>query len=252
MDEHIEDHVSTTPSAVTPGTNFMIPLSIFASGVLIALAVMYSAGGTPRPQAGVAGVVEKVSNAGGMREVSETDDHILGDPAALVKLIEYSDLECPFCKKFHHEALAPLINEYVKAGTVAIVYRHLPLDSIHSKARKEAEATECANDLGGNAAFWAYVDKVFNETPSNNGLDLALLPVFAEGIGIDRARFEECLESGKYADRVERDQQDAIAAGAQGTPYSVVIASDGTKMIISGAQPYAAVKKIIEDALARK
>ena len=252
MDEQKEEHVFTTQNPVSSKPNFMIPVSIVLSGVLVALAVIYSGASAPRLPAGAAGAVEVSGNADGMRAVSEAEDHILGNPAAPVKLIEYSDLECPFCKKFHHEALAQVINEYVKQGTVAIVYRHLPLDGLHSQARKEAEATECANELGGNAAFWAYVDRIFKETPSNDGLDLALLPTFAADLGMDRGRFSECLQSGRHADRVTRDQRDATAAGAQGTPYSVVLAPDGTKAIVSGAQPYTAVKKAIEDALARK
>lgn len=252
MDEQNEHQISITPNLVPAKPNFMIPVSIVLSGALVALAIIYSGMSAPRSPAGAAGAVEEAANADGMRAVSEAEDHILGNPSAPVKLVEYSDLECPFCKKFHREALAQVISEYVKQGTVAIVYRHLPLDGLHSQARKEAEATECANELGGNAAFWAYVDRIFNETPSNDGLDLALLPTFAADLGMDRGRFSECLQSGRHADRVTRDQRDATAAGAQGTPYSVVLAPDGTKSIVSGAQPYTAVKKAIEDALARK
>src|SRR5207249_6414117 len=81
-----------------------------------------------------------------------------------------------------------------KDGKVVWVYRHFPIDSLHSKARKEAQASECAAALGGNEAFWAYSDKLFEVTPSNNRLDLAQLPRIAQEIGLDRAQFETCLE----------------------------------------------------------
>ena len=106
-----------------------------------------------------------------VRQVTDSD-HLRGDPKAKVKVVEFSDLECPFCKRFH-VTMQQVIEEY--DGKVAWIYRHFPLDSLHSKARKEAEASECAAELGGNDGFWAYIDKLFEITPSNNGLDPNLL-----------------------------------------------------------------------------
>lgn len=183
------------------------------------------------------------------------DDHILGDPSALVKLVEFSDFECPFCKRTHG-TFKQIMAEYGKAGKVAWVYRHFPLDSLHKKARKEAQASECANELGGNDAFWAYSDRLFEITPSNDRLDLSLLPKIAEEVGLDRGAFEACLagdmRGGKYADHIESDVQDAVASGGTGTPYIVVIAPSGEAFPISGAQPYSAFKSIIELALSKQ
>ncbi len=180
------------------------------------------------------------------------EDHILGSIDAPVKIVEFSDFECPFCKKFHL-TMKRLMEEYGKDGRVAWVYRHFPLDSLHAKARKEAQASECANELGGNDAFWAYSDRLFEITPSNDRLDLALLPQIAQDIGLDRAKFEACLEGdargGKYADHIEADVRDATASGGTGTPYSVVIAANGETFPLNGAQPYAALKSIVEMAL---
>jgi len=189
--------------------------------------------------------------AGSVRPVNG-EDHILGSPDAPVKLIEFSDFECPFCKRFH-QVMKRIMDEYGEDGRVAWVYRHFPLDSIHSKARKEAQATECANELGGNNAFWAYSDALFEATPSNDRMDLALLPQIAEQIGLDKAKFEACLggdlRGGKYAAHIEADNQDAIASGGTGTPYSLVIAPNGKIFPVNGAQPYRAVKSIIDLAL---
>ncbi len=189
--------------------------------------------------------------AGAVRPV-DGEDHIRGSLDAPVQLIEFSDFECPFCKRFHR-TMKRLMDEYGKDGKVAWVYRHFPIDELHSKARKEAQAAECANELGGNEAFWAYADRLYEVTPSNDRLDLWLLPEFAEEIGLDRAAFEACLEGdsrgGKYAAHIEADVQDAIASGGNGTPFSLVIAPNGTTFPITGAQPYAAVKAIIDLAL---
>src|SRR3546814_15691189 len=105
----------------------------------------------------------------------------MGSPDASVKVIEFSDFECPFCKGFHR-TMGQVMEAYGQDGKVAWVYRHFPIDSIHSKARKEAQASECAAELGGNDAFWAYAETPFDVTPSNDRLDLALL---------DRKRVEQ-------------------------------------------------------------
>lgn len=231
--------------------HFMIPGAILIAGLLIASAITYTGG---KNKGGAADTEEKQVGsealASAMRAVSD-EDHILGNPSAPVKLIEFSDLECPFCKRFHL-TLKQVVKEYVATGKVAIVYRHFPLESLHSQARREAEATECAASLGGNSAFWAFVDAVFEVTPSNNGLDLAKLPDIAEKVGLDRNAFNQCLTDGKFVDRVSRDLEDAASAGGRGTPYSVIVASNGEKFIISGAQPYSAVKETLEKALAAK
>lgn len=101
-------------------------------------------------------------------------EHIFGNANAEIFIVEYSDLECPFCKRFH-ETMVKVMAQYEKGAQVAWVYRHFPLDAIHSKARKEAEATECATELGGNDMFWKYANKLMEITPSNNQLDPKVL-----------------------------------------------------------------------------
>ena len=139
-----------------------------------------------------------------------------------------------------------------KPEEVAWVYRHLPLESLHSKASKEAEATECANKLGGQEKFWAYLDKIFEITPSNNGLDPAFLPKIAEDIGLNRIQFEQCLSSGEFTKLISDSITEATNAGAQGTPFSIVISKSGKKYPINGALPYQSVKQTIDLALSDK
>ncbi len=180
-------------------------------------------------------------------EPISSDDHVKGDiNTASVVIIEYSDTECPFCKRFH-----PTMQQLVSAneGKVAWVYRHFPLDSLHSKARKEAEATECAAELGGNDGFWAYLDRLFEITPSNDGLEASQLSEIAIDVGLDAAKFQSCLDSGKYADKVESQYQDAVSAGGNGTPYSLVVNKNGEIIPVSGAQPINSVQAIIDAML---
>jgi protein-disulfide isomerase len=174
------------------------------------------------------------------------EDWIKGNPEAKVSVVEFSDLECPFCKRFH-PTMQRVIDEY--GDEVNWVYRHFPLTSLHRKAAQEAEATECAGELGGNEGFWAYTDRLFEITPSNDGLLESQLPEIAGDVGLDKAKFTECLGSGKYADKVQQHVNDAVSAGGQGTPYSVIITEDGEKIPVSGAVPYEQIKSLLDQVL---
>jgi len=256
--------------------NFAVPIAIIIAGAFVAGAIFYSnnnATTTPQPTdikgAEIAIEVPEVTSA----------DHLLGNPNASVVMIEYSDTECPFCKNFH-ATMNQIMDAYGKNGKVAWIYRHFPLDQIHSKARKEAEGAECAAELGGNDKFWAYMDRIFEITPSNDGLDLKLVPQIAVDIGLDKTAFEQCLNSGKYASRIESDFQGGVKAGVRGTPNTVFvfkkplskeaqgtltayfskypsnqqilgITKEGSMVQISGALPHADIKTIIDTALAQ-
>jgi len=180
-----------------------------------------------------------------------TQDHILGNSEALIKIIEFADLECPFCKNFH-KTMLQLIEHYGPNGQVAWVYRHFPLDQLHSKARKEAEASECAFNLGGNDKFWAYITKVFETTSSNNGLDPAQLSIIAKDIGLDQTAFTQCQTSGATVVVVEAHYQDAVASGGNGTPFLIVITADGKKIALQGAIPFEGMKQLIDSLLDKK
>lgn len=229
-----------------------MPVAVIIAGALIAGAVIYSSGKTPTtanaPQQQVA--AQQTGDLEAMKPVSK-EDHIRGNPEASVKIVEYSDTECPFCKRFH-TTMQQVMDEYGKSGKVAWVYRHFPLDQLHSKARKEAEAIECAAELGGNDKFWSYLDRLMEVTPANNGLDPAELPKIAQYVGLDTGKFNECLSSGKYAQKIEEHVQNATATGGNGTPWSIVVGKNDKKYPLSGAQPYASVKQLIDLALQGK
>lgn len=220
-----------------------VPISIVVAGILIAGAVYYSSGKTPTKTALQA--VQPTTTS--MRPIS-ADDHILGNPNADLIIVEYSDTECPFCKQFH-ATLQRVMAEYGKDGKVAWVYRHFPIVSLHSKAPKEAEALECANELGGPAKFWEYTNTIYQVTTSNNTLDPSQLPVIAKTVGLDVAKFNTCLSSGKYAAKVQADYDDAVKAGGRGTPNSIIVSKDGTQTVVQGAQPYDALKATLDALL---
>jgi len=231
-----------TPSLKPQPTNvFGIPAAIVIAGAFIALAIYYG-GASPRvataPAPTAAPVVEPT--IGDIRPVTD-QDHVRGPANAKVTIVEYSDLECPFCKQFH-----PVMQQLVKEhpNDVRWVYRHFPLEQLHHQAPKEAEAVLCATEQGKG---WELIDKIYSVTPSNDGLDLATLPTLAQQVGVaNKAQFESCLAADKYKSRIEDDTADAAAAGARGTPYSVILAPNGEKIPINGAQSYASVKATVE------
>lgn len=247
-------HHDTGTTHTKKKEDLSIPLAIILAGALIGGAIFYSnntqsGAAMKRPVAPEQQVDADTQQIPATELALRSDDHVLGNQNADVLVIEYSDTECPFCKKFH-ETMLEVMDQYRKAGTVAWVYRHYPLDQLHPKAHKEAEALECANAQGGNEAFWTYAAKLFAVTPSNNGLDSAELPKIASDIGLNVASFNTCLTSGTYAARVDKDIESGVNVGAKGTPYSVVWnKKTGKQMPIEGAYPLLNVRNIIETVL---
>lgn len=175
------------------------------------------------------------------------DDHVRGDPNARIALVEYSDIECPFCKRFHSTA-QQVVDAY--KGKVMWVYRHYPL-SFHANAQKEAEAAECANELGGVDAFWKYVDTIFERTTSNGtGFPLEKLAPLARELGLNEAKFKECVDSGKYEKHVKEDMDGGTKAGVTGTPGNILLdTKTGKTRLIPGAVPFETIKAAIDELL---
>ncbi|MBI5005378.1 MAG: DsbA family protein [Candidatus Lloydbacteria bacterium] len=226
---------------------YVIPGAIIIAGIIIAGAVMSSRSNNDAKKDLAKNTPSQSASAEKVKPLGDTD-HLLGSPSASVTIIEFSDFECPFCKQFH-QTMKQIVDTYGKDGRVAWVYRHFPLDGLHSKARKESEASECAAEQGGNTAFWNYADGIFAVTPSNNGLDLNQLPIIAKNIGLDVKAFQTCLDSGKFASRVADNLADAIGSGGTGTPYSIIVTPKGGVFPFSGALPFEQVKSLIEQAL---
>ncbi len=183
-----------------------------------------------------------------VRPVSPQRDHIYGNPNAEVSLIEYSDFECPFCKRFHSTA-----KEVVDSfdGRVNWVYRHFPLAFHNPGAQKQAEASECASALGGNEAFWRYADGIYERTKSNgSGFPLDNLAPLANEIGLDGKKFQACLESGQYTARVKEDFIEGTQIGISGTPGNIILNNEtGAVKLKPGAIPLAVLKVEIHKLL---
>jgi protein-disulfide isomerase len=173
-----------------------------------------------------------------------TGEHILGDPKAKVTIVEFSDYQCPFCKRFYTDTEGQIRDQYVKSGKVKIAFRNFPLP-FHSNAQIAAEAAECAAKVGGNDAFWKYHDTLFTKGDGDGtGLDAASLKQYAKDQGLDTAKFNTCLDNHETKAIVDKDTADGSAAGVQGTPTSYI---NGKQVV--GALPFANFKTEIDTAL---
>ncbi len=170
-------------------------------------------------------------------------DYVRGDANAPVTLITYSDLECPYCKRFHPDLLR-VINDF--SGKVKVAFRHFPL-SFHANAQKEAEATECVGKIGGAEKYWSFIDTIFEKTTSNGtGIALTDLPKYAKGVGVNESQFKTCLNNGDMATKVQADLQEGSQFGVAGTPTTFVNGE-----VVEGAVPYEQLKAVVEQALSK-
>ncbi|EFK96954.1 Sodium/proton antiporter [sediment metagenome] len=171
-----------------------------------------------------------------------SDDWVKGNRDAKIVLFEYSDYECPYCKRFHPTG-EQMLEEY--GDQAAWVYRHFPLDSIHPNARPLALAAECAGKLGGNDAFWVFTDAFMDE---NNTADSAEL---AQRAGLNLDALNSCVENKETEDLVEADLQGGLAAGITGTPGNVLMNTEtGETSFVPGAVPFSMLKTSIDELLA--
>jgi protein-disulfide isomerase len=220
-------------------SQYVIPVTIVVAGALIAGGIFFAGKSAPS--------TNETSQQENVRAYTPGVDHIMGNPNAAVKIVEYIDLECPYCKELHN-TMYQVMDFYSENSNVAWVVRPFPLASIHSKAPKEAEAAECAAAQGGDAAFFRYIDRVFKITPSNNGLDLAQLPVIAKDVGLNVDTFNSCMSAGTYAKKISDSYNEAISIGAQGTPYTLLMVGDQS-VVLKGAQPYDSMRAAIDAVL---
>lgn len=219
--------------------DYFLPGAIVLAGVIVAIAV-YAIRTDESPKLG-AGAPEQV------RPVSP-EDRIIGNPQAPVKLVEYADIDSEYSKQFQ-ATMQQLMSEYAAGGQVAWVYRHFPLLDQHAAAASHAEAAECAAFLGDSDAFWRFIDALQSAAPGETQFPVAGYTAVAEGLGLPVSDFEKCLTDGRFTKKVYDDSTNAMAAGAEGAPYTVLLIEGQKPIGIQGALPYEDMKRVIEDAI---
>jgi protein-disulfide isomerase len=167
----------------------------------------------------------------------ESDDPALGAATAPVTIVEFSDFQCPFCQR-----VAPTLKKLRETygDKVRIVWKDFPLTSIHPQAFKAAEAAQCAREQG---KFWEYHDRLF---ANQQALQVEALKQYAAQLGLDAGKFDACVDSAKYAERVQAQMQVGTDLGVNSTPAVFV-----NGRLLSGAQPYETFAQVIDEELTR-
>lgn len=174
-------------------------------------------------------------------------DYVLGPANAKVTIVEYTDYQCPFCKRFIDATFGQLKKEYIDTGKIRFVVRDFPLVSIHSNAQKSAEAAQCA---GEQKKYFEYHDKLYTtqDTWSQNASDAAVAAFkqYASALGLNTSQFNSCLDSGKMAEKITKSTNEGAGFGVQGTPAFFI---NGVELVPGGAQPFEVFKSKIDGLL---
>jgi protein-disulfide isomerase len=223
----------------------------YSTIALVAIVILGLVFGFPGSGSADANVVADSSppsaGANARVEMKVEDSYFKGSADAPVTVVEFSDFECPFCEKFYTETFPSIKSEYIDTGKVKFVYKHFPL-GFHQNAQKAAEATECAGELGGNDAFYAMHDAIFEG--GTRTLSVDKYKEYASEIGLDTSSFDTCLDSGKYGQAVQDDLKVGSSKGVRGTPAFFIGNDEDGYVLLSGAQPFAAFQQVIEKELA--
>ncbi len=232
----------------SPANSLGVPIAIVIAAIVIGGAIVYTGSQKSGNPIQVGNGNQNEQNTGEIEIAPVTEaDHIRGNPNAQITIIEYSDYDCPFCKSFH-TTMNSIMEEYGADGRVAWVFRHFPLEQLHPNAPATAAASECVAKLGGNDAFWKFTDLVYADRATNEPAKITKLPEYAVQVGVDKAKYNACVEAGTYTQAISDAIQSAVKTGARGTPYSILVVGD-QQGVINGAQPYENVKQMIDTVL---
>ena len=253
----------TTKSKVNPLTGKLVPIltaalvvAAFLVGSLYTKVQMLEKGGVAA-QGSInnqqpAVVAQPQQPTKGVASID--DDPVLGDKNAPVTVIEFSDYECPFCKRHFDQTHQELVKKYIETGKVKLVFKDFPLSFHDPMATKEAVAANCAREQGGDKKYFEFHDEIFKRTISNgNGQNDEKIQTIAKDLGLNTGKFTTCLSNQAQTDEVKKDIADGTAAGASGTPTFLIGKTtsngeiDGELLI--GAQPFAAFQAVIDPML---
>jgi protein-disulfide isomerase len=170
---------------------------------------------------------------------------IEGDSSAKTWLIVASDFQCPFCKQWHDQSFKTIYDEYVRPGKIKVAYVNYPLQQ-HQHAVITAEAAMCASAQG---KFWPYHEALFatqHQWDSVSAPPLPLLDSIAGAVGLDKAAWKQCVESGKMKPLIEADRDRSAAAGVQSTPSFLL----GNRVML-GVQPINVLRAALDSEIAK-
>ncbi|UTW12192.1 DsbA family protein [Marinobacterium rhizophilum] len=203
-----------------------------------------------KPDSGQAEAAKPPSEPPLPMAMTVTGSPYLGQDDAPVVLIEFTDYQCPFCRRHFEQAHPRLIKEFVDTGKLKIVLKEFPLQKLHPLAPRAAMAAQCAGD---QQQYWSMHDLLFQ---NQTRMSMEDLESFATSLELDTARFLECMEQGQYAPQIRADFDLGVSAGVRGTPFFYIGPLDQTtpgvvtvERFLYGAQPYETFAQMIEGFL---
>jgi protein-disulfide isomerase len=180
-----------------------------------------------------------------VKNVSPDDDPWIGNADAKLTVIEFTDFQCPYCKKYFDESFGQIKKTYIDTGKIKYVLRDFPLEE-HPQALLAAQTANCA---GKQNKYWEMHDMLFTYQDSwsykDNSADI--FKSYAKNLGLDEAKFDECMKNKDIVDEIAKDIKDGQLYGVNRTPTIFV----GEKKIV-GAQPFSTTFKVVIDQELKK
>ena len=247
-DEPVDQHLDAEPETAEETFTFkrshfyaLMTVFAFAAGILLGYVVWGMDSGVASPTTSQAGgpVVEApvTAEAKFVRyDVPSEGFPSIGPKDAPITIIEFSDYQCPFCRRWHDEVYGALLAAY--PGQIKLVYRNLPLTSIHPDAFSASEAAMCAGDQG---AYWPFHEKLF----AGDNLGSTIYTQYAQDLSLNMTAFESCMSGHKYREEIQADSDFAINLGISSTPTFFI-----NGLAIVGAQPLDIFQQVIDKELA--
>jgi protein-disulfide isomerase len=201
-------------------------------------------------------LAKKPENTGGALSLApnsliQSGAPLLGKPSAPITIVEFGDFQCEFCDRFAKQTEPKINSTYVQTGKVNMIFKNFVTHGPDSLTA--AMAAQCTNDQG---KFWRFYQILYeNQGPENSGWANAnnLKKLASQIPGLDKQKFDSCLDSAKYKSFVDRDNALAISSGFQGTPTFIIEKSDGSKAErLLGAYPFPSFQAIIDKKLNEK
>jgi len=219
--------------------DLLTPASILLGAILISVTIYFSfarvGGGS------VAAKTQPAAAAGDVKTVIKERKDAPREGKGKVTMIEFADFQCTFCQSFYNDSYKQIKAEYIDTGKVKFEFRHYPLP-FHANAQISAEAAECANRQD---KFFPYHDILFQRGQADGtGLTSPELKNYASELGLDRAKFDRCLDGGEATEVVKADYAAGTGAGVSGTPSMFI-----NGKIIVGNQPFTVFKQALDAAL---
>lgn len=219
--------------------DWLVPGAIIFAGLIIAITIYVQHHHD---------VVAQAGNPSAVRPVDPSTDHFIGNPTAPITVIEYADIDSVYSKQFQ-PVMQQIMQTYGQNGDVVWVYRNFPLIGIDQYSEEHAEAADCIAAQGGSTGFFNFVNALEAAAPDENEFNPKGYDAVVSQLGYNVDTFNSCLSNRTEEKSVEADYENALAVGADGSPFTVLLVKGQKPAVISGALTYPEMKAVIDASI---